>query len=44
MKSDDENFESFEELEKEYRKNLPIGIENIRKKFSYFLDNDMNAD
>ena len=44
MKSDDQNFESFEELEKAYRKNLPAGIENIRKKFIYILDNEINTE
>ncbi len=41
--TDDENFDSFEELEKYYRKNLPAGVENIRKKISYILDSEITA-
>ena len=39
--ADEKNFESFEELEEHYRKNLPAGIENIRKKIIYTFDSEI---
>ena len=45
MKSiDEENFDSFEELEEYFKKNLPSGIENIKKKFIFILDNEITVE
>ena len=45
MKSaDDENFDSFEELEEYFKKNLPSGIENIKNKFIFILDNEITVE
>ena len=41
--ADDKNFDSFKELEQEYKKNLPASIENIKEKFLYILNNEITA-
>jgi diguanylate cyclase (GGDEF)-like protein len=42
--SDEKGFNSFEELEQYFRGNLPIGIQNIKKKFLLIMDSELTED
>jgi len=42
--SDKKDFDSFEELEQYFKENLPIGIENIKKKFLIIMDSELTSD
>ena len=42
--ADEQEFESFEELEKYFKDYLPVGIDNIRKKFLLIMENTLDKE